>query len=711
MNFREQKRSRLDRPANVAELTVANVTAKQLEHNREYAQLPVVSVERNPNRNGFVNTTPSGNNRNPPMNPSVTRIPTVNQSAQPRQYERKSGTSYQQHRYNKQGGKNSKQQRRNHSFHFNKNDYIQEDDDESCGKKKTTLEYSAGISNKHSLGKLNKNRSFHCTTNSVELSLNTSAPACVETSTPDRKLLGIRKHWIGQKKTGKSGPVPSEKDTDPIYDEINLAESKKLEQDLLLFNQPVYCARRDKTFPAGKESFLPVTDSAQSFNLKLNENNRIVYDDSPPQRPLPGNLGNKSFVYKQKLYASSPSTQQKILRRSKSGLIESEAKTEDLVRETARLSIDGSPDEKNPKANRHLSPKKGRFYKHHNLDRNDLGFQGRPDTERDENAPRHKSDVASLNLSKTPSKATGENLVKSPGKKCIEKRHNGEVIKQSRVVRNLKTFLQAQQETNEGAPKFTELSEGVKTNVHDLTRRDGEVVGENNGGVINNHIYINTREHHLCCINVLEHTLCCHSNVNHDAFCCQGNQSAKCPRSQGPNPTSPSVAKPNNLIVNVIRGDTKVNNSTHALNNQSTSLTARPDGVAGPEVSCKSCSHGHGHRHSGGHCSLHYLKHKYRDENEKLAREQVIKWLENDFTADDGKETLDREFLRCGKFRGKKSPEKDCSDETEMLPHRSDEEDLLSGESESEDERKGGSSVQLHKHVHHHFYHFDSVLV
>ncbi|KAL1449330.1 hypothetical protein WDU94_000525, partial [Cyamophila willieti] len=764
----EQKRSRLERPPNVAELTVANVTAKTLQQSREYKEylpLPVVPVEPR-----------AVNNQTRPM--GMVSHQTPQQAMDPttrHQYEqKKSNTSYQQHRYNKQNGKN-KQSRRNHSFHFNKNDFVREENEDSfCGGgKKSSLEYttSNGVENtKSSLGKLIKNRSFHCTSNDAVEMNTTISPECEDY--PDSKLLGIRKHFARHKKSGKSSGLTSpvvEKDSDPIYDEINLAESKKLEQDLLSFSQPLYLSRRDMKEPISPETMLPTNlaqPTVQCFNLKLNENNRIVYDDSNEKsnhgngKNGINNHGNaKSFVYKQKLYASSPSTQQKILRRSKSGLIEPEVKAQqhlaeenDLVKETSRLCLDSNADSENDvrtpsKGNsrlnspgtRHQSPStknNGRFYKHYNLDSKILDKSENLNKSEEGNFLAHRTETTEFNevtrrnksvsdmktskqsskqtakdhSGKSPAKSAGSELKKSPNKKCIEKRTSGgEIIKQSRVVRNLKT----QQLNIEDGPSrdgnsrtHTRSAEensgelGMKPSVHETNRSEG--VG-NEVGVVNNHIYINTREHHLCCINVLEHTLCCHSNLTHDNFCCQGRNKPD---------ASPSGCKPNNLIVNVLPSRTGEKSSAHALNNGTTSSPARchsGNALSPPELSSKSCSHQHGHR-SGGHCSLHYLKHKYRDENERLAREQVIKWLENDFTAEEGKLTLDREFLRgAGKYRGKNHLEEEGNDEK-----CSDEEDLLieeSGSEEEEEERREKGGVQLHKHVHHHFYHFDSVLV
>uniref|UniRef100_A0A8D8VZB7 Protein suppressor of hairy wing n=1 Tax=Cacopsylla melanoneura TaxID=428564 RepID=A0A8D8VZB7_9HEMI len=788
LNRSEQKRSRLvERPSNVAELTVANVTAKTLQQSREYKEylpLPVVPVE---SRAVSHQARPVGT----VSTPVETRHP----------FEQKK-SSYQQHRYSKQNAK-TKSSRRNHSFHFNKNDFVREEN-ESFGSKNASLEYApenGAEKAKKLLGKLNKNRSFHCTgSGGVEMNSTIIPDPCEDypdrntlgnckdypdrkelgiedyldrqslgickdypdrqmlgicNDYPDTKLLGIRKHFAHHKKDTKSSssvlasPEETEKDSDPIYDEINLAESKKLEQDLLSFSQPLYLSRRDIKGVSGTpmkeqpilENILPHggQPTVQCFNLKLNENNRIVYDDSPLSRPaneksFTSNHGNgKSFVYKQKLYASSPSTQQKILRRSKSGLIETKVKNLDmkiedtLVNETSRLCLDSnadleendvtSPSKGNSRltspASRHQSPstkKNGRFYKHYNLEAKILDkseslnkseevnfLAHRPETaEFNENSRRMKS-VSEMKTSskdsppkikdhsgKSPAKSGSDNL-KSPNKKCIEKRTTGgEVIKQSRVVRNLKT----QHLDNEEVPSRDGNSRshtrsveehsselGMKPSSHEQSRSEGK----NEVGVVNNNIYINTREHHLCCINVLEHTLCCHSNLTHDNFCCQGRKSDP----------AQSGCKPNNLIVNVLPQRTSEKNPAHAL--KATSSPARchtGNALSPPEISSKSCSHQHAHR-SGGHCSLHYLKHKYRDENERLAREQVIKWLENDFTAEEGKLTLDREFLRgAGKYRGKYPSEQGGKKLEEKC---SDEEDLLIEESGSEEEDEEGT--------------------
>lgn len=704
----EKLRQKHSRPANVAELTVANVTAKELEQAKEfkeYIPIPVVSIhEPVPLVQRPMNDT----------NPLVLSSPQYQQ--------KKSSLAYQQGRY-KQNSK-SKGHRRNHSFHFIKADY-----DQVEGQNETPESFRQG--------KLNKNRSFHCS----------SPPVKVPTTPSDSKLVSIRKHFVGHKNSRKplSAP-PSEKD--PIYDEINLAESRRLEQDLLMSTQPMYCSRKQ-------------SEPVQCFNLKLNENNRIVFDDSmlPGSETFSPNNGKsvssneKRFVYKQKVHAS-PSTQQKILRRSKSGLIETDKSfTDDLIKETRNLSLDGKlPEGKFPQEklsmedrlkgkvspvpkNRHGSPKKsGRFYKHYNLDK---GFSSAQDVKLKDWKNRSVEEKIPQTAGRSDVSPTVLNVTnKSENKRSpisVEKRSE---VKQSRVVRNLKTFLHSAQigtdrensnvdgnERNvpkkmEGSSlsdqlnrKEEELKEEVEYNELEV-ERDSEMKHvrinthedkEGNranpiGGVVNNHIYINTRDP-MCCVNVLEHTLCCHSNGSHDQVCCQDND--KCKRninckqsgSHGNGKVKPRECTKGDLSNELNPGK----EDSHLVGESATFHGGFPVGSAGfqessprknpaghvtspPPHGRKLCAHGQPQKTA--HCSLHYLKHKHRDENEKLAREQVIKWLENDFS--EGSSPWENGGL-------------------------SDEDCLITSGSETEDNCERG--VQLHKHVHHHFYHFDSVLV
>ncbi|KAI5693257.1 hypothetical protein M8J75_012150 [Diaphorina citri] len=836
LNSREQKLSR------VGELTVANVNAKN-----DYVAL----------------------GRGPPA-VEASLEPPVGKKSPYQLTESKKSPYY--HRYVKQSAK-----RRNHSFHFNKNDFVETD-----APPLDAIEGNVGAGVK-TVKRLGKTRSFHCTSNAGEpnptlsgakptiggpnptlsgakptlgghnptlTGLNPPSSGAnptipVSPESHDTSLPLPRKH-LGRRKPSKS---PSKISPDPIYDEINLAESQKLEAELL--SQPLY-----RKMPL-----------KETFNLRLNEANRIVYDDSDgfhgnknhhvnknhhsnasfvykkdfPLETRAGNHGNASdgldsnenphgnasfvykdsplgchsngnFVYKQNRYAS-PSAQQKILRRSKSGLIEPEEKIANLAVETAKLSIDGrSPvkerlngviDSSGKSTNgvlnsvggksRHQSPKENSLlYKHYNLDRQ---------TDEKPTSKPEKPTKRDRLTSPTKTERKSEKVAKSTNKP--EDSRSSE-IKQSRVVRNLKTFFHTSAGGNsrtkneeidqweasrdliggegkvgganpgrervsldrprEGKPARDSKSERreEKRGREEGKRKGGEV-----GGVINNHIYVNTREHHLCCINVLEHTLCCHSNVRHDAFCCQGNANRQ--TTESCRKTSETCRKTSDSCRQTSESCRKASESCR----ENIIVNVLPPNTP-PR---RHCSHGAG---KTAQCSLHYLKHKYRDENEKLAREQVLKWLENDFTCtstdseskasdeedlleseeedeEDHVERLEEEELeRLGEEEQEEEEgevesverieeegnldnlqrlgndlETDEQLDTDDLGRESNEDQLEmagrelesrsvesrssldDGEQMDGDERgmRREKGVQLHKHVHHHFYHFDSVLV